>query len=142
MSLKSSILIILLQIVSVECLTTSCQKNRFIDYNQLIETRCIIESCILPSNCTVRAECECKRDYVVRYNVTIEHEDDEDDQHDDDEEGMNVHLGVISRSPKDKSHPAIFIGESYPCFYDERDISTVFCFHNDSCSNHLSSINH
>ncbi|CAF1515332.1 unnamed protein product [Adineta ricciae] len=127
MSLKSSILIIFLQIVTVECLTTSCQKNRFIDYSQLIKTRCTIENCILSSNCTTRYECECKRDYVVRYNVTIEHEDDEDDQHDDeDEEAMSVHLGVISRSPNDKSHPTIFIGESYPCFYDERDITTVF----------------
>ncbi|UJR38163.1 hypothetical protein I4U23_030840 [Adineta vaga] len=118
---------VFLQINSIDCLTTSCQKNRFIDYNKLIETRCLIEICIPSFNCTNELSCECKRDFVVRYNVTVDHEDDEDDEHEDEEdEDSVVHLGVISHSPIDENHPTIHIGQIYTCYYDERDISTVF----------------
>jgi hypothetical protein len=49
----------------------------------------MVETCILSSNCTDNTPCECQRDFVVRYNVTIEHGDDKDDEH-----GV-VHSSVI-----------------------------------------------
>jgi hypothetical protein len=101
----SLFLFILIQIISIKGLTTSCHKNRFIDYNQMIETNCLIEACILSSNCADEASCECKRDYVVRYNVTIEHEaDDHDDEH---EEDSFVHLAVITQEPVDDNQSII-----------------------------------
>ncbi|CAF0835694.1 unnamed protein product [Rotaria sordida] len=82
----------------------------------MIETTCLIENCILSLNCTDYTPCKCIRDFVVRYNVTIKHEDDEDDI---------VHMSVITQKPIDDNQ-SIIIGEMYPCFYDQRDITTVF----------------
>ena len=89
-------LFILIEITCIKGLTISCQKNRFIDYSQLVEASCLIESCILSLTCIDGKPCECKRDFVVRYNVTIEHEHEDDDEHDDDDSA--VHLGVIHQS--------------------------------------------
>ena len=99
----------LIQITSIKGLTTTkCQKNRFIDYNQLVETTCLIETCIHSPNCTHQLSCECKRDFVVRYNITIEHEDDDDDDHDDeDKEESAVHLAVITYGPTDDTQEII-----------------------------------
>jgi hypothetical protein len=84
-------------------LTTSCHKNKYIDYNQLIETDCLIETCILSSTCsnTSDTQCQCKRDFVVRYNVTIDHEDDDHAKDD------KVHLAVITQAPVDDSQSII-----------------------------------
>ena len=97
---------ILLQSILVESEGTSCKSNRFIDYNQMVETHCLIETCILHLRCndTRNDVCPCKRAFVVRYNVTTEHEDDEDDEHEDedeDEEGVTMHLAVINQQPED-----------------------------------------
>lgn len=108
-SLSLAVLLVA-QLGSVDGLTTSCQKNRFIDYSQLIETDCLVENCILASNCTGRSACECKRDFVVRYNVTADHEEDEDHDHDEeDEESSLVHFSVIAQPPPDDTHPEILV---------------------------------
>ena len=90
--------------VCVAGLTTDCKKNRFIDYNQMVKSSCLVENCVFALNCsrhTAEHPCPCKRDFVVRYNVTTEHEDDDDD-HDD--EDCVTHFGVISQRPDDHHH--------------------------------------
>ncbi|CAF0720108.1 unnamed protein product [Adineta steineri] len=119
-------LVILLKITSIDGLATSCQKNRFIDYNQLIETTCLINDCIRLYICSDTLPCKCKRDFVVQYNVSIEHDDDQDDEHDDETDAQRfLHFGVITQAPVGHNR-TIIIGETYRCFYDERDVTTVF----------------
>lgn len=89
--------------VCVDASTPSCKKNRFIDYNQMVETSCLVENCVFAWNCsrhTADRPCPCKRDFVVRYNVTTEHEDDDDDDHDD--EDYVTHFGVITQRPVER----------------------------------------
>ena len=92
--------------VGVDGMVNSCKKNRFIDYNQMVKTSCLVENCVFALNCsrhTAEHPCPCKRDFVVRYNVTTEHEDDDDDDHDDeDDEGCVTHFGVITQRPGDR----------------------------------------
>ena len=87
------------QLPTIAGVTDSCKKNRFIDYNQMLETSCLIETCVFVSNCSLTPLCPCKRDFVVRYNVTIDHDDDEPDSH----------LGVITQSPVDEEQ-VILVG--------------------------------
>lgn len=57
----------------------------------MITTTCLIENYIFLLNCTDHTLCECTRDFVVRYNVTIKHQDDDDD----DDELSIVHFSFI-----------------------------------------------
>ncbi|CAF4858397.1 unnamed protein product, partial [Rotaria magnacalcarata] len=54
--------------------------------------------------------CECTCDFVVRYIVTIEHEDNDDD------ELSSIHFSVIPKKTININQ-SILIGEIYSCFY-------------------------
>ena len=97
---------------SIQGVTGICKENKYIDYNQMVETNCLIVMCIQASNCSQadRTSCPCKRDFVVRYNVTTAH-DDELDHEDDDEEHNDLsatHLTVITQQP-DNDNPVILV---------------------------------
>ena len=74
-----------------------CEKNTYIDFERLVEIDCLIEMCILSENCSQIEDysCPCERDYVVRYNVSTESEDESDD------EEFVTHFAVITQTPDD-----------------------------------------
>ncbi|CAF0959121.1 unnamed protein product [Rotaria magnacalcarata] len=84
----------------------------------MIKTTCLIENCIFPLNCADHTLCECTCDFVVRYIVTIEHEDNDDD------ELSSIHFSVIPKKTININQ-SILIGEIYSCFYGKRDIAIV-----------------
>jgi hypothetical protein len=108
----------------------------------MVESQCLIEACILSLNCSnVEFDyqpCRCERDLVVRYNVTDEQDDTiiahygiiaEQSSHD--ERVIRVRTCTYSETERrhDRACVSMFafqIGEIYPCFYDERDVTTIF----------------
>ncbi|CAF1678047.1 unnamed protein product [Rotaria magnacalcarata] len=96
----------------------------------MIKTTCLIENCIFPLNCADHTLCECTCDFVVRYIVTIEHEDNDDDElssihfNNDDDELSSIHFSVIPKKTININQ-SILIGEIYSCFYGKRDIAIV-----------------
>ncbi|CAF2128065.1 unnamed protein product [Rotaria magnacalcarata] len=84
----------------------------------MIKTTCLIENCIFPLSCADHTLCECTCDFVVRYIVTIEHEDNDDD------ELSSIHFSVIPKKTININQ-SILIGEIYSCFYGKRDIAIV-----------------
>ena len=101
-----------IQWASIREINGICTQNKYIDYNKMVETNCLIVMCIQASNCSQadRISCACKRDFVARYNVSTAHDDDL--VHADDDEDHNgltaTHLAVITQQP-DNDDPVIFV---------------------------------
>lgn len=74
----------------------NCHKNTYVDYDELIETRCTIELCLLGS--TWRPETSqrssCERDFVVRYNISSDHNGSD----------TKAHFSVIYHRPLEREH--------------------------------------